>query len=547
MLHRRYQLGVMLASLVYTSAVITGCSSGTTPTMPSAPNALPMRPVSTTGVIFTARWSGSFARDSLTVAVSSNGTPLGTAVRADAPASGTKNSTTIAVAAPPGIDTFHIVLYARNRAVGSADVTRQIVSAHRNALTVNVGGVVSAVTVMPVANQPFVEIPSSPDPGTQTFILVGDMPQLFHATGVDARGDAIVPAPKITMDGYEGDMAAQMLSTSSNWSVHFDSNTVAGDGALHGGGAVVLDATDTHGDEASSTIDVRLSPAIYVGYATTHGGHPPIAVYDGHGKAIALPRAAFAGLQKPTVFAWDPPDGELLVAGGSSGTLFAFDGLGAPVAHFSSPAIKGVTSITYSTTLNAFYVTSATGVYAVTKTGTATKAGFTSDTAPYGITSVDVAYAVPGSSFEHGLLAGDAVSAKIYAYDSQNDRLGTFLGRCAKPVVAFASTGNARQDGGLYEVCPGANGDDLFNFRMPMGAVSPTWNSYRVVHSASGVHAAAIAVDPTTTGVYYVDQSANAIVWLDRDLRSRADRRIATPPDLGLSSPDTIAISPAYE
>jgi hypothetical protein len=94
--------------------------------------------------------------------------------------------------------------------------------------------------------------------------------------------------------------------------------------------------------------------AIYAAYGA--GGSAGVAVFDQHGNAYTS--SGFSGLNIPVAMAWDPVDQFVLVAdAGNGGSLLAFDGAGNAAKGWVSPAVPGISGVTYDADTDQIYVT----------------------------------------------------------------------------------------------------------------------------------------------------------------------------------------------
>jgi hypothetical protein len=527
------------AVLIALAGALAGCSAG------SNPGALPHSDGfnRTANVAFTMKWPtpGSAASrrphfvspSTQSVIIEVNGDASHTTF-ANAPQNG--GTSTVAIDAPVGQDSFVISLYdqpqtpgetsAVGNELGQAAVSQTIESGKTNVVNATVSGIVSRVAVAAAPNQPYIESLQSGG-----FTLVGDAPQIFTATALDADGNVIVPAPALTITVPAYDNNPPIGTT------FFAVNPVAGHpdefavnattpdeaGIFAANTTMTAIAKDDLGNTASTIYPLVQSSAFFVSYGSSISGAAPIAVFDGSGNAVT-PAGGFAGLQNPVALAYDHDDQRLYVADSGLGQLLAFNADGTPVSGFPLTQVPGANGVAYDSNNRLVYVSGANQVVAFTTDGKpVSTGGFQYTNHPSSVAYISGPYIMVGSSD----------SGTIDVYDESGNWIQNF-------AAGFTATTGMSAD-------PKVN--DVFIAGKPARGGNSVIRAYTYGYIEGGVSVTdphGLAYDAIDDRLYAVSGSGNSIVpvpaWPTLGPVDSADA-IVTPASSGLSLPSGLAIT----
>ncbi|HKU68650.1 MAG TPA: hypothetical protein VJP85_12810 [Candidatus Baltobacteraceae bacterium] len=400
--------------------------------------------------------------------------------------------------------------------MGQTEVSQTISAGQLNTISATVDGVVNGVQIVPLANEPTAE-------STQSgFNLVGTVPVAFEVNALDADGNIIVPpgtVPVTTLSPYgSGVSVTPVPGTANQFSVR-----VTAPASKTAFPSLYAGATDTYGDTVNSIITIKPVSAVYVGYAS--GG---VALYDGFGKALSLPGAAFGGVKDPVALAYDYDDNYVFVADTGQGKLLAFDPLGNPVPGFAAPSVPGISGVTYDSNNKMIYAVGTSGISSYTTTGTAASA----TGAPSNATAIAFVANDSRNSTLNELavcIRGGAPAIGIYSEAALQTNSFAIAGGPTSVAYAPYHTGVVQQ---IYDVRSGN-----------IDGYDTSGGSALTVTDANNPFGAAI--DQNNNDVYVTEQTTNAIVPYLSNLSAidSAAASITTPSASGMSSPAGIAIA----
>jgi hypothetical protein len=461
---------------------------------------------------------------------------------ANAPKSG--HVSTVVVAAPAGEDTFDFTLYDRRQrstqypqgnVLGEAEVSQKIAGGQHNVVHATIAGVPSQIGAAPVAAQPFVR--TNPAGG---YFVIGDSPQQFVVTAMDADSNVIVPQPSVTMRANGAGATYFGVTPNPARAQAFYVRAVAplpaaGNAAVQ----LAIGARDSNGNAVSGFLRVAQLSALYVTYGNSPSGGPAVAVYDGSGKMVTLPSSAFAGLTQPGQIAYDGIDRRLYVADAQTngGQILAFDSVGNPIPGFVLQ-IPNANLVSYDANDGLLYAGAPTAVNAYKADGAQVQGtGYTQND-----DGVAASYYPDGTMVVANGQPQSGGDPLLWFYNESLDSNGSF----APPELSgiYDLTSLSAVDGTYMIMCgvpAGGYGSNLLmEKRNPFSFEISTAN----VPGCQGV-----AYDPVSSVVFVTSASSNQIVavglnGLGDALGSiDATMTIGTPASSGLSNPQRIAIA----
>lgn len=483
-----------------------------------------------------------------------NGDPRYTTI-ANAPKRGSVSN--IRIAAPPGPDSFNIVLYdARQKpgesypqgsAVGQAIVSKTIAEGKKNAVKATIEGIPSVVDAAPARNQPFVRAN-----GSGGYYLIGNAPSEFVLTAKDADANVIVPQPAVRLRVRGRNAAYYTVSDDPSNAQGFFVRPIAPEAGRTA--QLNLTAQDDNGDRADSLLPVAQLSAFYVLYADAPGGGPGVAAYDSTGKLLSLPSGSFSGLSDPRALAYDSDRSRVYVAdhGYRGGAVRGFDALGNPLGGAWPLMLPGAIGLAYDAGNGLLYASS----YSVNILGQATNGaaaleanGGASSLAGSSLNTAGGAVAIlPSEQYSFPYVA-ITNTKKTHASDPlvrlYTEDFGTAIETSTAGIQTdftgvIDAAGVVTIDQPEIVACgtPASGGADV-EMQDRFGTVISSIN----VPGCQGV-----AFDPNSSETYVTSATSNQIVAIKMSFGSETlasvdpERTISTPPSSGFSNPLRLAI-----
>lgn len=261
---------------------------------------------------------------------------------------------------PVGSGDFTVSLYDHKQTsstsiagllLGQGEVVQTIKANQVNRLHIVVDGVVANVGVALDPHSTMAEVSGSS--GSQRLTLVGDVPAIVVLTPLDVDGNAIVaPGTVPPVSLKSGLETSTGLSVTPVPGKRGEFIVAAAGPSSNGTYGLVATAKDGQGGTAQTNLAVVQSSAMYVAYGNGNGAR--IAIFDETGHVMPMPANAFAGVTQPVGLSYDADDRLLFVAD-ASGKLLAFDGAGNPSSVFAPHIVPGINSVSYFNAQNARY------------------------------------------------------------------------------------------------------------------------------------------------------------------------------------------------
>lgn len=234
----------------------------------------------------------------------------------NAPAlTGSPQTVTETVAAPPGNDTFAIEEYdaanATGNELGKVSMNATVVEDQSNVIYLTVDGELAKIAIEPVVS-PFLE--GSLAAG---YTLVGYQPQTFMAVPQDADGNTIVSPGAIPGITVASGMPAAIVATQGANTNTFTLQAPAPTPNV----TITAMGTNLEGAPVTSAFNADALAAFYIADYLDE----KIRVFDENGTPIALPTGAFAGVTNPNGLAFVP---------GGNGSVFLTE-----TSNFQQPLV----------------------------------------------------------------------------------------------------------------------------------------------------------------------------------------------------------------
>jgi hypothetical protein len=422
----------------------------------------------------------------------------------------TGGSVRITIDAPTGRHTFTFVVYDRRQktgeaapignVVGRAAVEKDIVRGKKTTIAAKIGGVVGRVEIAAAPGQPFLVA----DP-TNGFDFVGGNNNRFILTAEDADGYVIIPQPERLALAPSLSSMTYLRVTRPNRTKEPEMFEVGEKQPLPLGkvAGILASATDTFGDVARASAQLRELSGIYVAYSDHPGASSPIVLYDALSRAtVALPSTSFAGLGSVAALAYDSIDHRLLVGDTTNGIVEAFDGLGNSVSGYTPIHVADIKAIAYNPVDQEIYVTGASGITTYTSSGTVL---------PLGPTSFNRTSAPGPMAFvqTNQIAVGESSFGSIDAYNQSGAYLKT------SPLLSTAILGLATS---YASGSPTSAATDVFAIATPLMTGDANLFDVTPGNSVKGlaivVDPRAVAQDPLSNTLYVASGSANEIIPL---------------------------------